>query len=80
MADINKQISILVLAPKVQFCSGYHMDLNNICKIVCLHQQLILNHPFSHLCLSAARNRKRTLEDHKVKDPFMQEAVGKTPT
>ena len=81
MVDINKQMSILVLALKVQFCSDYnHTDLNNISKIVCLHQQLILNHPCSRLCPLAARNRKWALEDHKVKDPSMEEAVGKTPT
>ena len=55
MADINKQISILVLASKVQFWSDCsHMDLNNISKTVRLHQQLILNHPCSCLCPSAA--------------------------
>ena len=59
MSDINKQISILVLASKVQFWSGYnHTDLNNISKIVCLHQQLILNHPCSCLCPSAAETEK----------------------
>ena len=80
MADTNKQISILVLASNVQFWSGYnHTDLN-ISKIVCLHQQLILNHPCSCLCPSVARNRKWALEDHKVNDPSMEEAVGKTPT
>ena len=76
-----KQImSILVPASKVQLWSGYnHTDLN-ISKSVCLHQQLILNHPWSRFCPLAARNWKSAFEDHKVKDPSMEEAVRKTPT
>lgn len=76
MADINKQISIFVLALKVQFWSGYNpTDLNKISKCFCLHQQVILNHPCSCLCPSAARNRKWALEDQKVREELIQSSI-----
>ena len=80
MADINKQISMLLLASKVQFWSGYnYTDLNNISKFVCSHQQLILNHPCTCV-LQLPETESGPWRTIKLETPSMEEAVGKTPT
>ena len=62
LTDIKPRISILVLASEILFWSGYnHTYLNNFSKITCIHQQLLLNHPCTCLCPSAAGNRKSAL-------------------